>query len=41
MMRQIHVGALALILSFAPLAFGQTKSAATPAGGDGLESAGS
>jgi ketosteroid isomerase-like protein len=29
-MRQIHVRALALILAFAPLAFGQTKSAATP-----------
>ena len=27
-MRQIQVGALALILSFAPLAFGQTKSTA-------------
>ncbi|HXP81559.1 MAG TPA: nuclear transport factor 2 family protein [Verrucomicrobiae bacterium] len=33
MMRKIHVGTLALILSFAPLAFGQAKSAATPAGG--------
>src|ERR1017187_9432054 len=30
MMRQIHVGALALMLSFAPLAFGQTKTATTP-----------
>jgi ketosteroid isomerase-like protein len=34
MMRQIHVGALALILSFTPLAFGQTKSAATPSAGE-------
>jgi len=33
-MRQILVGALALILSFAPLAFGQAKSAAAPAGGE-------
>ena len=33
-MRQILVGALALILSFAPLAFSQTKSAAPPAGGE-------
>jgi hypothetical protein len=32
-MRQIHVGALALILSFAPLAFGQTKSVAAPSAG--------
>jgi ketosteroid isomerase-like protein len=30
-MRPIHVGALALILSFAPLAFSQTKSATAPA----------
>ena len=34
MMRRILVGALALILSFAPLAYGQTKSAVTPAGGE-------
>ena len=33
-MKRIHVGALALILSFTPLAFGQTKSAATPAVGE-------
>jgi ketosteroid isomerase-like protein len=33
-MRAIHVGALALILSFAPLAFGQTKSAAPAGGGE-------
>ena len=32
-MRRIYVGALALILSFAPLASGQTKSAAAPSGG--------
>jgi ketosteroid isomerase-like protein len=32
-MRQYHVGALALILSFAQLASGQTKSAATPDSG--------
>jgi len=30
-MRPIHVGALALILTFAPQAFSQTKSAAAPA----------
>jgi ketosteroid isomerase-like protein len=30
-MRPIHAGALALILSFAPQAFAQTKSAAAPA----------
>jgi ketosteroid isomerase-like protein len=30
-MRPIHVGALALILSFAPLAFSQTKNATGPA----------
>ena len=30
-MRPIHVGALALILSFAPLAFIQTKNATPPA----------
>jgi len=30
MIRQIHGGALALILSFAPLAFGQTRNAADP-----------
>jgi ketosteroid isomerase-like protein len=33
-MRQIHVGALVLLLSFAPLALGQTKSAITSAGGE-------
>lgn len=33
-MRQIHVGALALILSVAALAFGQTKSASTPTSGE-------
>ena len=33
-MRQIFVGTLALILSFAALAFGQTKSATPPAGGE-------
>jgi ketosteroid isomerase-like protein len=33
-MRRIHVGTLALILSFTPLAFGQTKSAAAPAVGE-------
>jgi ketosteroid isomerase-like protein len=32
-MKQIHVGLFAVILAFAPLAFGQTKSGA-PAGGD-------
>jgi ketosteroid isomerase-like protein len=32
-MRQIQVGALAIILSFAQLAFGQTKSAVTPSSG--------
>lgn len=30
-MRPIHVGALALMLSFAPLAYSQTKSASAPA----------
>jgi ketosteroid isomerase-like protein len=34
MMRKIHVGTLGLILSIAALAFGQTKSAAPPAGGE-------
>ena len=34
MMKQILVGALALILCFAPLAFSQTKSATTPPGGE-------
>jgi ketosteroid isomerase-like protein len=34
MMRRIHVAALAFILSFAPLAFCQTKSTAPPAGGE-------
>jgi ketosteroid isomerase-like protein len=33
MTREIHVGTLALILSFAPFAFSQTKSAATPSAG--------
>ncbi len=33
-MRQIQVAALALILSLAPPAFGQTKNAAAPAGGE-------
>jgi ketosteroid isomerase-like protein len=31
-MRQIHMGALALVLSLAPPAFGQTKSAGAPSG---------
>jgi ketosteroid isomerase-like protein len=34
MMRQIQVGALAVIVTFAPLVHSQTKSAATPAGGE-------
>src|SRR4029077_14277586 len=34
MMKQILVGALALIFCFAPLAFSQTKSATTPPGGE-------
>lgn len=29
-MRKVHVGALALLLTCVPLAFGQTKTAATP-----------
>jgi len=33
-MRQIHVGALALILISASVAVGQTKSATTPSGGE-------
>jgi ketosteroid isomerase-like protein len=34
MVRQIHAGVIALILSFAPRTFGQTKSAATPTAGE-------
>src|SRR5258707_9891862 len=33
-MRRIHVGVLALIVTFVPLSFGQTKSVTTPSGGE-------